>query len=114
MQVITKILLVSIYPLLLLAWLVNLLLDRNRLRLRRISSKESHWLERRRQPSTASYFSEASRSEGGDEPSAARALARFLRGIAGLYTPPRQAAGAVYEASADREQGIPDEVYTLW
>jgi hypothetical protein len=114
MQIVAKILLVVIYPLLVLAWLVNLLLGRDRLRLHNVPSQESCWIERRSQPSTASYFFEASCFEGGDEPSAARPLSRLLRGIARLYTPPRQAAGVVYEASADRKQGIPDEVYTLW
>jgi hypothetical protein len=110
----TKTLLVVIYPLVLLAWLVNLLLGRNRLRLNRIPNKQSCWIERRGQPNTVTYFSEASCAEGDEKPSAARPLTRLLRGIARLYMPPRQAAGAIYKPSAEREQGIPDEVYTLW
>ena len=114
MQIFTKILLVAIYPLVLLAWLVNLLLGRNRLRLNGIPREQSYWNERRGQPNTTIYFSEASGSEGDEKPSAARPLARLVRGIAHLYTPPRQVAGAIYKPSAEREQGIPDEVYTLW
>jgi hypothetical protein len=114
MQILTKTLLAIIYPLVLLAWITNLLLGRDRLRLHNTPSETSCWIERRGYPSTASYFSEASRLEGDDEPSAARALGRLLRCLAGLYKPPRQAAGAVYEASAHREQDIPDEIYTLW
>jgi hypothetical protein len=110
----TKALLIFIYPLVLAAWLVNFVLGRNRLRLNRIPTGQSCWVKRRGQPSTAAYFSEASCSEGEAKSSAARPLARLLRGVARLYTPPRQAAGATYKASAEREQGIPDEVYTLW
>src|SRR5262245_33355135 len=110
----TKLLLGFIYPLVLLAWFVNFLLGRNRLRLSRISREQSCWTERRGQPSTATYFCEASCSEGDDKPSAARPLIRLLRGIARFYSPPREVAGAIYKQSAEREQGIPDEVYTLW
>jgi hypothetical protein len=114
MRIVTKILLVAVYPFLLMAWLVNLLLGRDRLRLYNIPSEESCWIERRGQPNTATYFLEASCSEGDQKPSAARPLARLLRGIARFYTPPRQVAGAVYKPSAERERSIPDEIYTLW
>ena len=60
-------------------------------------------------------FSEESCAEGGGEPSAGKPVTRFLCGIARAYT--RRAdepAEDVYKASAEREQGIPDEVYTLW
>jgi hypothetical protein len=110
----TKGLLVAMYPLLLGAWLVNWLRGRDRLQLKDSPTKESCWIVRRGQRDIASYFSESSLSEGGDAPSAARPLARLLRFVARLYTPPRQAVGSGYKASAEREQGIPDEVYTLW
>jgi len=110
----TKALLVVAYPLVLLAWLVNLVFGRDRLRLQDTQGRESCWIARQAQPSTLSYFSEQSLSEGGSEWSAARPLTRLLRGVSRLYTPPRPEKGAVYKASADREQGIPDEVYTLW
>ena len=114
MQIPTKTFLVAFFPLLILAWLVNHLLGRDRLRLHDFPSGESYWTERGVQSTTTSYFSEVSCSEGGSEPSAARTLTRLLRGIARLYTPTRQAGGAIYKPSAEREQGIPDEVYTLW
>jgi hypothetical protein len=110
----TKALLFFIYPLVLVAWLVNFVLGPNRLRLNRIPKEQSCWMERRGRPNTATYFAEASCSEGEEKPSAARPLARLLCGIARLYTPPRQVVGATYKPSAEREQGIPDEVYTLW
>jgi hypothetical protein len=114
MQISTKTLLVITYPLLLLGWLVNLVLGRDRLRLHDFPDGESCWIERRAQPNITSYFSEESCAEGGVGPSATRLLTRLLRGIARLYTPPRQASGVTYKASAEREQGIADEVYTLW
>jgi hypothetical protein len=114
MQIPTKTLLLLIYPVVLVAWLVNQVLGRDRLRLRDIPGGESCWIERCSQPNTASYFSEESCAEGAGELSAARPLTRLLRGIARLYRPPRRATGAIYKASAEREQGIPDEVYTLW
>jgi hypothetical protein len=114
MQIPAKTLLVIIHPLLLLCWLVNLVLGRDRLRLYDFASAESYWIERRDQPNITSYFSEESCSEGGVEPSAARLLTRLLRGIARLYRPRREVATGIYKASAEREQGIPDEVYTLW
>jgi hypothetical protein len=113
MQIATKCLLVLLYPLLVGAWLVNRLRGRDRLRLREPARGESCWIERRGRPDIASYFSESSRAEGGDAPSAARPLTRLLCRAARLYTPRRQSAGA-YKAAAEREQGIPDEVYTLW
>ena len=108
-------LLVVLYPLLMLGWLVNRLLGRDRLRLDR-PADASCWIERRRQPDTTSYFSEASCCEGDDEPSAARPLMLLLRSIARLYAPavPDAHARTVYTSSADREQRIQDEVYTLW
>jgi len=114
MQILTKTLLAAIYPLLLLAWVMNRLLGRDTLRLDDIPIGQSCWTERRAQPSIKSYFSEESCTEGGGQPSAARLLARFLHAIARLYRPPRRGAGSIYKASVEREQGIPDEVYTLW
>ena len=108
-----KALLVVIYPLLLLAGLVNRLRGRNHLRLREIP-EQTFWIERRGQPGTASYFSELSCAQGGHEPTAARSLTRLFRMIGRLYTPPRQATGMIYKPSAEREKDIPDEIYTLW
>ena len=87
MQILTKTLLIVIYPLLLLAWLVNLVLGRDRLRLHDVPSEESCWIERRAQPTTQSYFSEESCAEGGGEPSAARPLTR----LSAWHRPPLRA-----------------------
>jgi hypothetical protein len=109
----TKVLIATTYPLLLLAWLVNCMLGRDHLRLHD-EPERSCWVKRRGRPDIASYFVETSCAEGGSEQSAAQPLIRIMRTIACLYTPTRTAAETVYKASADREQGIPDEVYTLW
>jgi len=114
MQIFTKTLPVTIYLLVLVARFVNLVLGRDRLRLGDVSRGESFWIDRCAQPNIPSYFSEQSCSEGGSERSAARPLILLLRGVARLYTPPPRSDGANYKASAEREHGIPDEVYTLW
>jgi hypothetical protein len=110
----TKVLLVIIYPVVLLAWLINRILRRDRLRLHSAPRGESLWIERRAQPmGPAWYFSEESFSEGSGLRSAARPLILLLCTVAALFGP-RQKQQATYTPSADREQGIPDEVYTLW
>jgi hypothetical protein len=111
---ITRIFLTIFYPLLLLAWLVNILLRRDRLFLHHSRSKSSWWIERAAQPDTVSYFSEASVAEGGSEPTTAKFLIKLLRIAAWLYRPSRKASEPIYKVTADREQGIPDEIYTLW
>src|SRR5262245_66162155 len=105
MQTLSKIFIVITYPLLLVAWLVNRVLGRDRLRLDDVQGGASCWTERRAQPALQSYFSEESCSEGDREPSAARPLIRWLFGNAQLYRPSRRAAGTMYNASAERQKG---------
>jgi len=112
MHAFTRALLVAFYPLLVLAGLGNRLMGWDRLRLHR-STGASYWIERR-QPDLTSYFSEASRCEGSDGPSVAKPVTRFLEVAARLYRPRRRTSETVYKVSVEREQGIPDEVYTLW
>jgi hypothetical protein len=107
-------LLICVYPVLLLARFANMVLRRDRLRLHDVRNEVSFWLERPVQPTTQSYFSEESLAEGSGEASAARLVTRFLHGMARFYAPRRQPGEGNYKASAEREQGIPDEVYTLW
>jgi hypothetical protein len=116
MHIPTKILLISIYPALLLARLANLVLRQDRLRLHDLPSGESYWIERSAQPNTQSYFFEESWVDVGGELSVARLLSRFLCNIAHFYAPRRRlrSRGTIYKATAEREQGIPDEIYTLW
>jgi hypothetical protein len=111
-SLLTRIVLIAIYPLLVLAGLGNRLMGFDRLRLRK-SGQASYWVERS-QPDLASYFSEASQCEGNGGASLAKPVARFLELIARLYRRRRQTGGPNYKPSVERERGIPDEVYTLW
>jgi hypothetical protein len=110
----TKGWLALVYPAVLLAWILNLAFGRDPLRLYDPPGGKSCWTKRRAQPNTASYFSEESCAEGPGDSSAAKSLTRLLDLIARLYRPSRQLTGVIYKASAEREQGVPDEVYTLW
>jgi hypothetical protein len=109
-----RILLLLIFPLLVLARIVNFVCGSDRLRLR-ARNQASFWIERRRQAGMASYFLESPPAEGGGQWSAVRPLTRLLRGLARLYAVrrsphDRSAPGAARHG----DQNIPDEVYTLW
>ncbi len=113
MNALTRILLVVFYPLLLLARLFNTLLGSDPMRLRE-PREASCWIVRSAQPDGASYFSEKSVAEGREHRGFGRIARGPLRMLARFYSPPRGVPGEKYSAVADREQGIPDEVYTLW
>jgi hypothetical protein len=106
----TKILLALVYPLLLLARLINVLTGRDPLRSHR-PTEASLWIARDLTSTDASYFSEASPAEGRRRASLPAAL---LAWVAKMYAPPRSQPEGKFSAGADREQGIPDEMYTLW
>lgn len=86
----------------------------------------SYWLVRKADAGRESYFSEVSTVEGIPAPregledgprvgGGSSLLAAMLNTIAGWYAPPRQPiAGKAVPSMADREQGVPDEIYTLW
>ena len=114
MDALSKILLVFFYPLLLVARVLNALRSCDRLRLRPIAPTVSCWIERIREPGTASYFSEASTAEGYPQSSAAHFITQALRALSWLYAPRRERTEATFRSAADRHQDIPDEVYTLW
>jgi hypothetical protein len=111
---ITRILLVLMYPLVLLARAVNGVFKWDRLHLREGKTEQSCWIVRRERPDILRYFSEQSSSEGAPGWSAARPILALLWALSRLYRPRRTMRGGTYELSAEREQGIPDEVYTLW
>lgn len=113
MNMLTKLFLVLIYSILLFALFLNALLGRDPMR-RREPDGDSCWILRKVQPDCMSYFSEQSVAEGyghGGFGGLARGLLKLL---GRLNSPDRSAPGEKYSAAADREQGIPDEVYTLW
>jgi hypothetical protein len=106
----TKLLLTVAYPLLLMARVINRVTGRDPLRARR-PSEASLWIERRAAATDASYFSETSPAEAHQGTSLP---ASFLIWVARFYAPPRSQPEEKFSAAADREQGIPDEMYTLW
>lgn len=109
----TNLLLALLYPLLLAARLLNALLGRDPLRRGRPGAG-SLWVERSTASSDTSYFSEASPSEEGARASAAWLPESVLVALSRWYAPPRSRPNEKFSAAADREQGIPDEMYTLW
>ena len=106
----TNLLLTLFYPLLLLTRLVNALRGFDPLRRRRPGAG-SLWVSRGSQGSDAGYFSESSPAEGRQGSAIARATLLWL---SRWYAPPRSSPHEKFSAAADREQGIPDEMYTLW
>jgi hypothetical protein len=111
--VLTTIVLTLLYPLLLLARLLNTALGRDPLRSRE-GDAASFWIARTAEPDQASYFSEASAAEGRGHGGMGRLAMPVFLWLAGRYAPGREQPREKFSASADREQGIPDELYTLW
>lgn len=109
----TRVFLVLLYPLLLVARLFNALLRRDPLRRGRPAAG-SLWVERQNASNDAGYFSEASPVEEGGQASAAWLPETVLVALSRWYAPPRSRPNAKFSAAADRDQGIPDEMYTLW
>jgi hypothetical protein len=112
-NIIIKFILILFYPLLLVARLKNAILRRDPLRLREPRA-ENLWLTRNEEPDTAWYFSESLQPTSERRDGLTWITKATLRGVAYWFTPPRPIPGAKYSAAADREKGIPDEIYTLW
>lgn len=88
------------------------LLGRDALRLKDPGGA-SYWITREPTIRRESYFSEASDHEG--KGAGSPVMAGALRAIAKLFAPAKVKSGEKTIASAaDREQGVPDEIYTLW
>lgn len=109
----TTVLLAITYPLLLAARLVNTVLGRDPLRRARPSGG-SYWVKRDSSPGDAGYFLEVSPSEKRDRSSAGWLPEAVLLSLSRWFAPRRSTPGEKFSATADREQGIPDEMYTLW
>ncbi|PYV90748.1 MAG: hypothetical protein DMG05_09205 [Acidobacteria bacterium] len=114
MNFIVKAVSLLIYPLSIIVRIVNALIDNDPLRLRR-QTAESYWIVRHSVPSRPSYFSEASEVEGRRRRGPVSLLTKAIRLLARLFVPPRSSAkDEKFRPAAERERGIPDEVYTLW
>ena len=113
MIVLTKVILVLLYPLLILGRILNFLLGRDPMRAREPNGA-SCWIERGPEPDRTSYFSEASNLEGTSHGGFGRLATVVLVCVARLFAPSRKSADKDFRAAADRDQEIPDEVYTLW
>lgn len=109
----TTLLLALLYPLLLAARLINTMRGRDPLRRTR-SDAGSYWVERSAPSGDAGYFLETSPAEATMTGSAGWLPERMLVWLSRWYAPPRSTPDEKFSAAADREQGIPDEMYTLW
>lgn len=109
----TRILLIVAYPVFVVAWGLNRLRGCDALRLREPQA-DTLWIERGAQPSASDYFSEASVAEGRGHAGSGRSGGVLVWTLSKLTAPRRAQPGGKLSPAADREQGIPDEVYTLW
>jgi hypothetical protein len=124
MHFLTNASLVLLYFLMLPLSLFNRMLGGDPLQLRRPRAGASCWLVRGKRPTSASYFSEESELEGrathNEEgtisvaPGTGKLMTPLFLAVARMHAPRRAAPGEKFSAAAEREQGIPDEVYTLW
>lgn len=108
-----KLILACVYPAVIAGRLLNALTGRDPLRLREPAGG-SYWIARAAPPPASQYFSESSAAEGRRHGGWGGAAIAMLRRIARTTAPAPLQPGERYSAAADREQGIPDEVYTLW
>ena len=115
MDFLAKIITVLFFPILIVARGVHAVMDADPLKLKEDNDAASHWIPRDEVPSRASYFSEASELEGRSRRGIGRGVASLLAVFARPLAPPStKPEGEKFKPAADREQGIPDEVYTLW
>ncbi len=108
-----KILLILVYPVLIFARVLGAVLGSDPLRLRQPTG-ESFWVARDVEPDRASFFSESSVTEGRGNGGMGHIAAGLLKRLARINSPRQAAQGEKFSRTIDREQGIPDEVYTLW
>jgi hypothetical protein len=112
MELFLRILLLLVYILWLPIMLIARLFGRDALRLKDPGGA-SYWIARDPATRRDSYFSEASDHEG--KGAGSPVMAAVLEAIAKLFAPPKVKSGERPIASAaDREHGVPDEIYTLW
>jgi hypothetical protein len=114
MSLLAKLILLALFPLAVLLRVISGILGRDPLRLKQPAG-ESFWITRAASDDSGHYFSEASAAEGQGAGGLSGVIAPALRASASLFKPKTSHdAPGRHIAAADREQGIPDEVYTLW
>ncbi len=120
MLTISKILLAAFFYLVMLParlWLAKL--GQDMLQLQPVQ-KSSYWLERKPGTELESYFSQSSPVEltGRDKYLSHGGMARYLMPFflfwARLFAPAPAPKTEVTTNSVAKEEGIPDEIYTLW
>lgn len=109
----TSVILVLLYPIVVFARALNAVLGRDPLRLRPTDDK-TYWIVRGAQPPDTSCFSEASSVEGLGHGGMGGVATGLFSWVARFYAPGRAQPREKFSPAADREQGIPDEMYTLW
>jgi hypothetical protein len=100
-----------IYPLMVVLSAASWVLRRDPLRLRE-PRDASLWIERPGNPERADYFSLDSRFEGANLGGVGGIAVAVLLRLARLLTPSRRTVDT--SGRWERDQSIPDEVYTLW
>ncbi len=114
MNLIAKLILLILYPAALVLRIISGILGRDPLRLKQPAG-DSYWITRAEPEGSAHYFSEASEAEGHSAGGMSGVIAPVLRAAASLFKPKtKHQSRGTHIPGADREQGIPDEVYTLW
>ncbi len=118
MGFVTKLLLALIYLLTLPLRFCHMLRGHDRVRLKEPRSADSFWITRDETPDSNSYFLESSVAEGrGETASGTRGAAWWITPLLLLvskaYAPPREVTSSRH-SRAERDESIPDEVYTLW
>jgi hypothetical protein len=108
-----KLVLACVYPVIVIGRVLNSVTGRDPLR-RREPAGDSFWIPRRERASPAEYFQESSSVEGSGHGGFGGPALAILRRLGRFTAPRRLQPGERYSAAADREQGIPDEIYTLW
>ena len=106
MDLIAKLVLIALYPLLLIGRIVSAFSGHDPLRLK--EPKGSCWIERPPTPHARSYFAESDSSELSSSAGAA------IKSVARAFAPPAGDAGPSRTAHTALPNDIPDEVYTLW
>ncbi len=106
MDLTARLVLISLYPLLLVARIVSAMSGHDPLRLK--EPKGSCWIERPPMPDARAYFAES------DSPEIASSAAAAIRSVARAFAPAAGDGRPSRSAPTALPGDIPDEVYTLW